>query len=85
MALSDVAATFTADALPHRTCSACHALAGMDPDDAATLRALLANRSVRFRDLARELANDPDSPTVPEDALSRHARGLCAAGERLRS
>ena len=84
MALQNVAASLVANSAPHQTCATCHALGGMSPEDAATLRELLANRSVRFRALAIALAEDPDSPSVPWEALSRHARGLCSARERLR-
>lgn len=84
MALADVAANLEAGGLPHQTCGTCHALAGMTPEDAATLRRLLADRSVRFSNLAVALERDPDSPSIPADTLSRHARGMCSAREVLR-
>jgi hypothetical protein len=85
MALQDIAASLTdPGSVPHKTCGACHALAGMDPAEATVLRGLLADRGVRFMDLAKALAEDPDSPTIHHDVLSRHARGLCAAREVLR-
>ena len=85
MALSDIAATLTDPAsVPHRTCQVCHALAGMSPEDQATLRGLLADRGVRFTDLANALTADPESPSLHRDALSRHAQGQCAARENLR-
>jgi hypothetical protein len=56
----------------------------MSPEDAKTLRGLLADRGVKFVDLERELKADPDVPSLHRDALSRHARGLCAAREVLR-
>lgn len=84
MALSDVAAQMTSSELPWRTCGTCHALAGMSNEDAATLRGLLADRRVKFKDLARALAADPDSPTIAWESLSRHARGDCSAEEVLR-
>lgn len=83
MALTDVASSLTAS-LPHKTCGVCHALACMEPDEAGILRDLLRDRGVRFVDLAKALAEDADSPSIPVDALSRHARGMCSAGERLR-
>jgi hypothetical protein len=83
MALSDYAASLS-DETPWRTSATCHALENMTEDDAATLRRLLADRNVQFAALAGALAADPDSPTIARDALSRHARGLCSAGERLR-
>jgi len=83
MALQDIAANLT-DELPWRTCATCHALAGMSDEDATTLRRLLSDRGVRFLALAKALEEDPDSPTIHHDALSRHARGLCSAREVLR-
>lgn len=83
MALSDVASTLV-DEIPWRTCATCHALAGMSDEDAATLRRLLGDRRVQFTALAKALAEDPDSPTIPRVALSRHANGDCSARENLR-
>lgn len=83
MALSDVAATLTSG-LPHQTCGTCHALAQMSDDDAATLRRLLEDRSVKFKTLADAMRDDPDTPSVEWQSLSRHARGGCSAKERLR-
>lgn len=83
MALADIAARMS-DEVPWRTCATCHHLEQMSPADAKTLRALLADRGVRFKDLARELEQDPEAPTIPWEALSRHARGGCAARESLR-
>lgn len=83
MALADIASRMT-DEVPWRTCATCHHLEQMSPDDAKTLRGLLADRSVRFKELALALEEDPDSPTIPWEALSRHARGGCAARENLR-
>lgn len=85
MALENVAAALTdPDAVPWRTCQVCHALAGMTDGDAATLRRLLSDRNVRFSELEAALRDDPDSPTIGRDALSRHARGICGAREVLR-
>ena len=83
MALADVASNLDTD-VPWRTCTACHALAGMTDADATVLRGLLANRNVKFSELATALEDDPDSPTIDRQALSRHARGQCSARERLR-
>lgn len=85
MALNDIAVALTDPAsLPHRTCSVCHALEQMSDDEAKILRGLLSDRGVKFTELGKALANDPDSPTIPWEALSRHARGLCSARENLR-
>lgn len=83
MALADIAADLV-DEIPWRTCATCHALDNMSEDDAATLRRLLADRKVQFTALAKALADDPDSPTIPRVALSRHANGDCSAREVLR-
>lgn len=85
MALSDVAANLTDPGVPWRTCATCHALASMTPAEASVLRKLLSDRGVKFRDLELALSDDPDSPNIPSESLSRHARGLCTARERLRS
>jgi hypothetical protein len=84
MALSDIAANLTATDTPWRTCQTCHALNGMTDQDAATFRALLADRTLRFTVLADALRDDPTAPTVSRDSLSRHANGQCAANEKLR-
>lgn len=84
MALSDIEAELTSDAVPWRTCAVCHHMAERGEEWADRMRRLLANRSVKFRELARMLATDPDEPTITWDALSRHARAGCAAREQLR-
>ena len=83
MALSDVSGRLT-NATPWRTCATCHALDGMSAEDATTLRELLTDRRVRFKDIADELRADPEAPSIDWQALSRHARGLCSARENLR-
>ncbi|WP_107768468.1 hypothetical protein [Nocardioides terrigena] len=83
MALDNIAATLTSG-LPHQTCGTCHALAQMSDEDAATLRGLLGDRSVKFKTLADAMRDDEDTPTVEWQALSRHARGGCSAKEHLR-
>jgi hypothetical protein len=84
MALSDVASKFTDSDIPWRTCGVCHALENMSDGEAATLRDLLGNKAIKFKDLAAALEADPDTPAIPWETLSRHARGGCAARERLR-
>ena len=84
MALADLAAS-REQGIPWRTCQVCHALANIPASEAKALRKLLADPSVRYRELSDALAADPDTPlTLHYDALSRHARGRCGAGERLR-
>lgn len=83
MALADVAANLVGG-LPHKTCGTCYALAQMSDEDAATLRGLLADRSVKFKDLANAMHKDAETPSVDSAALSRHAQGGCSAREFLR-
>jgi hypothetical protein len=83
MALADVASRLTND-VPHKTCTTCHYMAERGDEWAETLRSLLRNRSIRFKDIADELYNDPDEPTIPWKSLSRHANRGCSAQEQLR-
>jgi hypothetical protein len=86
MALSDIAkAASTADPLPWRTCAVCHALATIPADEAQGLRDLLRGK-LRYSDIRDLIAQDADTPLqLDVDALSRHARGRCAAREVLRT
>lgn len=82
MAIADIKAAVET---PWRTCAVCHALDNIPPDEATALRDLLRNKGVRYSELSEKLAEDPDTPLkLDRDALSRHARGFCAARERLR-
>ena len=83
MALQDIEAELTGE-VPWRTCAVCHHLSERDETWGARFRRLLANRGVKFRDLADKLASDPDEPDIPWETLSRHARGMCSAKEKLR-
>ena len=67
------------------TCSVCRALATIDPKEADAFRGLLANPDWPYTALSEALRNDPDTPlTLSAHALGNHARGQCAAGDRLR-
>lgn len=83
MALVDIEAEL-ADELPWRTCAVCHHLGERDEVWGARLRRLLANKSIKFKTLALKMERDPDEPTIPWEALSRHARAGCSAREHLR-
>jgi hypothetical protein len=83
MALSKIEQQLTGG-IPHRTCSVCHHMNERGLAWKIQLQGLLANRGVKFKDLAAALAVDPDEPDIPWEALSRHARGGCAAKETLR-
>jgi hypothetical protein len=85
VAISDLAKA-VADKTPWQTCAVCHAITTLPDAQAAALRELLANPSVRYRELSAALAADQDYPlTLRDDTLSRHARGECAAREKLRA
>jgi hypothetical protein len=85
MAIADLAAKASTDGVPWRTCKVCHALATIPDGEAAGLRALLANPKKRYDEISSEIAADEDTPLqIDRDALSRHARGKCAAREKLR-
>lgn len=84
MALADIAAKAQQVGIPHQTCATCHALSTLPKSEAKHLRDLLSNPTVRYRELADALAADDESPTIPWEALSRHARGHCSARDRLR-
>jgi hypothetical protein len=85
MSLAKIAkAAKTADPLPWRTCSVCHALATIPEAEAEGLRDLLRGK-LRYSEISDLIADDPDTPLrLDSDALSRHARGGCSARERLR-
>ena len=66
-------------------CEVCQALASLPADEAKALRGHLANPAWRYTELSDALAADNDSPLdLPSFVLSRHARGKCAAREKLR-
>jgi hypothetical protein len=70
--------------VPWRTCAVCHYLSEKDEVWGARMRRMLANRGIKFRDIASELLKDPDEPNISTDALSRHAQAGCSARELLR-
>jgi hypothetical protein len=66
-------------------CEVCEALSTLPESESAALRGLLADPTVRYSALSEALLNDPDSSLdINAFTLSRHARGKCAARERLR-
>jgi hypothetical protein len=81
-------ANIRAQAAPIRKgppCEVCGFIATLSEQDAADLRDLLSDSMVRYSVISEGLANDPDTPAdLPTNSLSRHARGKCAARERLR-
>jgi hypothetical protein len=83
MGLADIEAEIV-EGLPWRKCAVCFHMDERGEEWAASLTRLLANRGVKFRDLADLLEADPDEPTIDRQALSRHARGECAAKSKVR-
>ncbi|WP_332645063.1 hypothetical protein [Aeromicrobium sp.] len=66
-------------------CEVCGALSTLPEGEADALRALLADPTVRYSTLSEALLADEDTKLdINEYTLSRHARGKCAARERLR-
>lgn len=84
MAVADLIAK--ANTVPWQTCAACHAMNSLPDAQAAVLVDLLSNSAIKYSELADEINADPDWPISDLDrqALSRHARGRCAAKTKLR-
>jgi hypothetical protein len=67
------------------TCHVCIELGRLPKVEAEALRKHLANPEWRYTELSDALAGDKDTPLdLPAFVLSRHARGQCAARDRLR-
>lgn len=67
------------------SCSVCAALDTLPEAEAAALRSLLADPQWRYQALADALRADEDTPLdIAASTLARHARGNCAAREKLR-
>lgn len=82
MAISDIRKRATAKPTLWRTCATCDLLDSLSKPEAADLRALLADNRVRYGWLQEQLHKD--GKDVEWVSLSRHARGKCAAHEKLR-
>ena len=67
---------------PWQPCATCALLADITPAEAKHIRALLADPEVRYSWLAEQL--EERGKPVDWQALSRHARGICSAREKLR-
>lgn len=81
MAISDIASK-RADSRPTAGCAACALVNDLPDDEAAVLVDLLSDPRIRYNWLADELADE--GHPVDWQALSRHARGRCAAKTKLR-
>lgn len=64
------------------TCAVCAALATLEPADAEAMRGHLANPEWRYTELSEALRDE--GVDLPGFSLSNHARGRCAAREKLR-
>ena len=85
MAISDLANLEPTAPRKGPSCAVCQALDEIPADEAAGLRSLLGNKRWRYTEIAEKIAADPDTPLrIPHQTLARHAKGHCAAGERLR-
>lgn len=83
MALSRLAAT--KERPVEGRCQVCAALAMLPPQEAEAFRSMLADPTWRYTELSAALAADEDTPlNIHADILGKHARGVCAAGEKLR-
>lgn len=88
MAIADVAAIPPSGPDKGPPCSVCQALSELPADDAAGLRAMLADKRRRFSEIAELVGADPDTPqwvrNIAHGTYRRHARGQCSAREVLR-
>lgn len=80
MAIADLTTPTGAKKGP--TCTVCQAIDGLDDTEAQALRSLLADPAWRYQELADRLADE--GLRLQAFSLSRHARGHCSAGEKLR-
>ena len=81
MAISDIAAKRDTSR-PTAGCTACGLLAELPDAESAVLVDLLSDPRIRYNWLADELA--AEGHPIDWQALSRHARGRCAAKTKLR-
>lgn len=88
MAISDIASTDPSALKKGPDCTVCQALAELPPADAEGLRAMLADKRRRFTEIAALVSADEDTPDsvrqIHHQTYRRHAKGDCAARERLR-
>lgn len=85
VAISDLARTAPGTIRKGPACAVCQALDDLPPDEAAGLRALLADPRWRYTQIAEMVKADPDSPLdIHHSTYARHAKGDCAARTRLR-
>lgn len=88
MAISDLAKTKPVAPKPGPDCTVCLAMKELPPKDAAGLLSMLSDKRRPYSEIAQRIAKDKETPQWVRDILEstyrRHARGNCAARERLR-
>lgn len=82
MAIADLHDRFAPDILRGPPCAVCQLLGQLDTTEADALRQLLGDPLWRYSHLSDALA--AEGHKVPSATLARHARGKCAAAEKLR-
>lgn len=81
MAISDLLNRAQTKIVKGPPCTVCALLADLPEPEAAALRALLSSR-IPYSELSKGLLEE--GVDITPGTLSRHARGLCEARERLR-
>ena len=82
MAITDIQTIAQRPYTPGPPCTVCASIASLPPSEAEALRSLLADRSWRYQELSERLRDE--GLNLGAQSLSRHARGRCLAGEKLR-
>lgn len=84
MAIADIAKA-AAEATPEGVCQVCRALTELPGPEAQGLRDLMSNPRVQYTKISQWISEDEDNPlTIHSDIIGKHARGRCAAREKLR-
>lgn len=83
MAIADIADSRPTQPKKGPSCATCLELQRLPEEEATALRALLADHRWRYTELADEL-REKAGIDIASQNLARHARGACAARERLR-
>jgi len=85
MAISNIEHTVAPKIRKGPPCDVCLALDSLPPGEADGLRRLLSDPLWRYSTIAEKVRTDPDNPLdISAQSYARHARGICAARERLR-
>lgn len=82
MAIQDIHTVAPTGFLRGPQCYVCNSLASLPAPEAAALRSLLADPAWRYQELSDRLAEE--GLELSANSLSRHARGRCAAREKMR-